>query len=112
VRVWLQRHGDIADGQQPTLLVEAGAVDRAIADMTQLQFGGGGDPDEDHLAGIEHLTEIIRWAVSRTHRVAVMFATAGSKPSPSGKSATEIGRTLCDPVCPLCYPLPQKAQAA
>jgi hypothetical protein len=109
VSVWAV--GDEDCGQQPTLLTDRGTVDDANRDIASITFDGGGDPEETHLSSCEHILDATQWSVGRHERdFFIGLFNADTKPSKSGKTASEIGkefRARGIQVCLVCEPYPQ-----
>lgn len=96
VRVFLQSHGDLDEGQDPVLHTDGGTAEQAIADLTKISFEGGGDPDEHHLDAVKTLFNIVPWAAdpARARGAIIAFTTADSKPLKSGESTADLGRAI------------------
>ena len=92
----LQTHGDLECGQQPVMLVRDGQLDDVVTAIQHLRFEGGGDPPEHHTHAVETVLESVDWSglPPRSRGAVVLFTTADSKPSPSGRSPTQIGQAL------------------
>lgn len=93
VKCWLASHGDLDEGQDFILHTDAGTPAQAIADISTINYGGGGDPPEHHLDGIETLVNRVPWTAdpSRARGAIMAFLTADSKPAKSGISAGALG---------------------
>ena len=96
VRIWLQSHGDLDEGQNMVLHTDGGSVAQAIDDINKLTYGGGGDPDEHHLDAIEKLLKIVPWIPDqmRARGAIVAFLTADTKPAKSGVTAQALGEQI------------------
>ena len=96
VRLFLQTHGDLECGQQPVMLVRDGQLDDVVTAIQHLRFEGGGDPPEHHTHAVETVLESVDWSglPPRSRGAVVLFTTADSTPSPSGRSPTQIGQAL------------------
>ncbi len=96
VKVFLQTHGDLEEGQAMVLVTDGGTVDQAIQDAKNIVYAGGGLPPENHLDAIENLLKIIPWVADprRARGAIVAFMTADTKPARSGRSAREIGEEI------------------
>jgi hypothetical protein len=96
VRLFLQTHGDLDCNQHPAMLVRDGQLDEVVTAINAVRFEGGGDAEEHHSHGVETAVESVDWSgLPPTSRGAVvLFTTADTKPSPSGRSLQEIGGSL------------------
>ena len=95
--VWLQSHGDESEGQFPVLHTDAGTAAQATADLADIRFGGGGDPDEDHLKAIEHLANVTPFSGESTKRgVILALINADTKPLDGGRTPADLGHDLAD----------------
>lgn len=96
VKVWLQTHGDLDEGQDMVLLVDGGTADDAERAVKGVVYEGGGDAPEHHLDAVERLANTVPWiADPRKARGAIVaLLTADSKPARSGKSARQIGEEI------------------
>lgn len=98
VKVWLQSHGDLDEGQEHILHTNGGTPDAAVADIQQIVFDGGGDPPEHHLDAIEALLDQLPWTADplRARGAILAFMTADTKPARSGVSAAALGQAIRD----------------
>jgi hypothetical protein len=96
VRLFLQTHGDLDCNQQPVMLVRDGQLDDVVTAVQHLRFEGGGDPPEHHTHAVETALDSVDWSgvPPRSRGAIVLFTTADTKPSPSGRSPQEIGQSL------------------
>ena len=95
VRFFLQTHGDLDYNEQPVMLVHDGSLDEVVTAAQHLIFEGGGDPAEHHAHGLETVLDSVDWGMPpRTRGAIVLFTTADTKPSPSGRSLQQIGQAL------------------
>jgi hypothetical protein len=96
VRCWLQSHGDQDDGQFPLLHTDGGTPNQAVDDCKRITYGGGGDAEEHHLDGIEHLLNTVPWSSDRSRSRGAILAllTEESKPLTSGKTAQQLGMEI------------------
>ncbi len=96
VKVWLQTHGDLDEGQDMVLMVDGGSADEAIEAVKTVVYDGGGAEEESHLDAVEQLLNTVPWiADPRKARGAIVaLMTADSKPARSGKSARELGEEI------------------
>ena len=96
VKVWLQTHGDLDEGQDMVLLVDGGTPEDAKKAVQGVVYDGGGDAPEHHLDAVERLVNTVPWiADPRKARGAIVaLMTADSKPAHSGKSARQIGEEI------------------
>jgi hypothetical protein len=120
VKVFVQTHGDLDEGEQPVLLTDGGTVAQAIQDVRSIVFNGGGDPPEHHLDAIENLVNTIPWPTdpSRARAAVIGLLTADTKPARSGVTAQQLGEAIktrglllyliCEPT-PTLYELVQAA---
>lgn len=98
VKCWLGSHGDIDEGQDFIIHTDAGTPEQAIEDIKKISYGGGGDPSEHHLDGIEWLLNRVPWTAdpSRARGTIIAFMTADTKPAKSGVSAAALGKQIKD----------------
>jgi hypothetical protein len=96
VRLFLQTHGDLDCNQHPAMLVRDGQIEDIVTAINAVRFEGGGDEEEHHSHGVETVVESVDWSgLPPTSRGAiVLFTTADTKPSPSGRSLEQIGQSL------------------
>lgn len=100
IKVWLQAHGDLDEGQNPLLLTDGGTPEQALQDLQQIQYGGGGGVDasdpEHHCDGVATLMNTIPWTSdpTRARGAIIAFCTADSKPLRSGQTARELGEEI------------------
>jgi hypothetical protein len=95
VRLFLQTHGDLDYGQHPIMLVRDGTLDELLAEAQRIEFSGGGDAPEHHTHALEALLDTVDWSGTRpTRRAVVLFTTADTKPSPSGRTPEQIAAAL------------------
>jgi hypothetical protein len=95
VRLFLQTHGDLDDGQRPIMVLRDGNLDEVIEAARRIDFGGGGDAPEHHTHALEEVLDTVDWtAAGPTRRAVVLFTTADTKPSPSGRNAGQIADAL------------------
>jgi hypothetical protein len=96
MRVWLQSHGDLDEGQQPMLHADGVGAQRALDAIRAILYEGGGDPPEHHFDAIENLLNTVPWpSDARRARGGILaFTTADSKPARSGKSARQLGEEI------------------
>jgi len=92
----VQTHGDQDEGQMPILAVEGATVKQALEEIRKITYEGGGDPEEHHLDGIEHLLNTTPWSLdpSKSRGAILAFLTHDTKPATSGNSPTEIGQKI------------------
>ena len=95
-RLFLQTHGDLDYNEHPAMLVRDGGLADVVTAVQHLQFAGGGDAAEHHAHGVEAALESVDWSglPPKTRGALVLFTTADTKPSPSGRSLAEIGVML------------------
>jgi hypothetical protein len=95
VRLFLQTHGDLDYGQRPVMLVRDGTLDELVAEVDGIDYSGGGDAPEHHTHALEALLESVDWTgTPPTRRAVVLFSTADTKPSPSGRTPEQIASAL------------------
>lgn len=110
-------HGDLDEGQQPLLHTDGEPYDVALADIRAIDYGGGGDPPEHHLDGLEHVLRTVPWPAdpSRSRGAVVAMMTADTKPHTSGLTASELGEMIKRQglfLCLVCEPTPTLKQVA
>lgn len=98
MRVWVQSHGDLDEGQEPLLLTDAGQPAQAVSDLRTIDYSGGGVPEEHHLDAIANLLDVVPWTAdpSKARGAILAFMTAESKPLRSGQSPAELGRSIAE----------------
>jgi hypothetical protein len=98
VKCWVQSHGDLDDGQEFVLHTDSGTPEQAIEDMKMISYGGGGDPKEHHLDGIENLLKTVPWTadLTRARGAILAFLTADTKPTKSGITPSQGGDEIKD----------------
>jgi len=98
VIVTVQSHGDLEFGQEEILVIDRGTPKEAQAALRTISFGGGGDEPETHMDAIEKMLETVPIETNPQHCRSVMlfFGTADSKPARSGRTPSQIGRSLAD----------------
>jgi hypothetical protein len=95
VRLFLQTHGDLDYGQRPIMVVRDGNFDELTREVERVVFEGGGDAPEHHTHALETLLDNVDWGGARPYsRAVVLFTTADTKPSPSGRSAAQVAEAL------------------
>ncbi|HUN41585.1 MAG TPA: hypothetical protein VMU81_14965 [Acetobacteraceae bacterium] len=96
VRLFLQTHGDLDYNEHPVMLVRDGGLDDIVTAAQHLSFGGGGDPPEHHAHALETALECVDWGgvPPKSRGAIVLFSTADTKASPSGRTAQQIGQAL------------------
>lgn len=120
VKVYVQTHGDLDEGQLPVLLTDGDFVGQAIQDVRSIVFNGGSDPPEHHLDAIENMVNTIPWPTThdRSRAAIIALLTADTKPARSGVTAQQLGDAIkssgillyliCEPT-PTLYELAQAA---
>lgn len=98
VKCWLASHGDLDEGQDFIIHTDAGTHEQALEDIKKIVYGGGGDPPEHHIDGIQELLNRVPWTAdpSRARGTILAFMTADTKPAKSGISAAELGKQIKD----------------
>ena len=96
VRLFLQTHGDLDYNEHPVMLVREGGLDDVVTAANAIRFEGGGDAPEHHAHGIETVLDTVDWGgvPPKSRGAVVLFTTADTKPSPSGRSVGQIGQAL------------------
>jgi hypothetical protein len=95
VRLFLQTHGDLDYGQRPLMVVRDGDLDQLTREVERIVFEGGGDAPEHHTHALETLVDSVDWSGATPYsRAVVLFTTADTKPSPSGRSAAQVAEML------------------
>lgn len=96
VKVWLQTHGDLDEGQDMVLLLDGGTAEDAKKAIKAVVYEGGGDAPEHHLDAVDRLVNTVPWIADprKARGAIVLLATADSKPARSGKTARQIGEEI------------------
>ena len=96
LRVSVVTYGDEDEGQHPEFLCQQVTSDESLEQVGGIVFSGGGLPRESHESAVEFAAENVPWAESRkeARNALVVFSTAETKPTKSGRSAKEIGEIL------------------
>lgn len=75
VRVFVQLHGDLeCKGEEEVWLTTDGSPDQTIRDLSAIEYGGGGDPEETHLDSIYNLYRCTPWGFDSSRTRGVMLA--------------------------------------